>query len=906
MAEAVCSVNHRFHGGWKIVGIDVKTKDASNSHASGLEGVEFHLSDTGDIIWKLPPGLAEVPFFVSNFDLYEITGTKIQSIKFVGSQSGDKIEMQATQKRPDTLHLKYEDDFTFQCSKVWKIERAIEAPYSLQSALHIGFFTDLTIKADSGKEFTVHKVILKASCPQLAWDQTPPPLSGHPEDVLTAVLHFLYTECLPESIQEETARRCLAVASKLPGFGRLANLCQLYLKNVAVKNQIISYINDMHTCGDRLAQIFSNKTTTMEGSIRMENFMEEPAKLVYALKQAIREAAIAGVKFLMVCDVFQKRKGEMSKNERHEVMKYVKSRLPRFVEQLYKFFENFREQLTRDVSPSQKQDVAVYLVPEMERSLDLSSELVEMLKNALETILRGLKAKEKKKNSTVDYLNRLVKNAMYNKEMKQLKGAHEKMCELFQSMMWRQEAFECLSMDDKIFSVNKNIEQVEEEFPQILQKINKLNAKVNEGFSMKNWKFVFKMGTSKVMWSLEKVVIHRDTFRPLVERIASLIDRDAFTSALVQLGCLAPTPMEEGGEGGASQMGDSSVGAESAGKPATGKQPNTVESLCVPPSSSESKLAKAMGQLLQSGVNTDMCFEVVTFTEEPSDIVVDHTQGEPIESQSSERMESRHILKAHCVVIAARCDWFRRALLSGMRESIDKKIEVHDTDPTLFQQFLVFLYSGQIDTSSMTTDQIADMMSLSDRYEVDTLKHVCEAALKSKLNEDTVLFLLSLADQFHAKTLREGSLNFIMQHPGITEQEVYEELSENLKKEVQSLVEWIKSDTKMDGTGHYKETLDSSSDSSSEDSIEKIAQELMHVGSKKHSQPLHSDSDSMSSDEESATNAVAMDRQQMLECIARVKEVIGDAISAEDLEKLVQVADFDVNRAINFFYGSAS
>lgn len=30
------------------------------------------------------------------------------------------------------------------------------------------------------------------------------------------------------------------------------------------------------------------------------------------------------------------------------------------------------------------------------------------------------------------------------------------------------------------------------------------------------------------------------------------------------------------------------------------------------------------------------------------------------------------IIRAHRVIVAARCDWFRRALLSGMREAIDK------------------------------------------------------------------------------------------------------------------------------------------------------------------------------------------------------------------------------------------
>jgi hypothetical protein len=33
-------------------------------------------------------------------------------------------------------------------------------------------------------------------------------------------------------------------------------------------------------------------------------------------------------------------------------------------------------------------------------------------------------------------------------------------------------------------------------------------------------------------------------------------------------------------------------------------------------------------------------------------------------------------IQAHRVIIASRCDWFRRALLSGMKESIDKSVFV--------------------------------------------------------------------------------------------------------------------------------------------------------------------------------------------------------------------------------------
>ena len=67
-----------------------------------------------------------------------------------------------------------------------------------------------------------------------------------------------------------------------------------------------------------------------------------------------------------------------------------------------------------------------------------------------------------------------------------------------------------------------------------------------------------------------------------------------------------------------------------------------------------------------------MAHLLLFFTPEIGDTVIDHTSGEPVERTESEREVETHQIPAHRVVIAARCDWFRRALLSGMRESIDR------------------------------------------------------------------------------------------------------------------------------------------------------------------------------------------------------------------------------------------
>ena len=60
------------------------------------------------------------------------------------------------------------------------------------------------------------------------------------------------------------------------------------------------------------------------------------------------------------------------------------------------------------------------------------------------------------------------------------------------------------------------------------------------------------------------------------------------------------------------------------------------------------------------------------FLPETGDVVVDHSNGDPVTRTDHQKEVDIHKVPAHCVVIAARCDWFRRALLSGMRESIDK------------------------------------------------------------------------------------------------------------------------------------------------------------------------------------------------------------------------------------------
>lgn len=54
-----------------------------------LYRVEFHLSESGDIFWRVPKHVSQIPYIVSSFDFYRVTGTRFHFLRFIGGQSGE-------------------------------------------------------------------------------------------------------------------------------------------------------------------------------------------------------------------------------------------------------------------------------------------------------------------------------------------------------------------------------------------------------------------------------------------------------------------------------------------------------------------------------------------------------------------------------------------------------------------------------------------------------------------------------------------------------------------------------------------------------------------------------------------------------------------------------------------------
>ena len=81
-------------------------------------------------------------------------------------------------------------------------------------------------------------------------------------------------------------------------------------------------------------------------------------------------------------------------------------------------------------------------------------------------------------------------------------------------------------------------------------------------------------------------------------------------------------------------------------------------------------------------------------------------------------------------------------------------IIIHDCEEVVFRTFLSYLYGGTLDTSSMSVDDIIELLAVADRYETTSLRGMCESLLVDKVKDSSAFALLQVADHYSARRLR--------------------------------------------------------------------------------------------------------------------------------------------------------
>lgn len=171
------------------------------------------------------------------------------------------------------------------------------------------------------------------------------------------------------------------------------------------------------------------------------------------------------------------------------------------------------------------------------------------------------------------------------------------------------------------------------------------------------------------------------------------MQKEQFTYALVELGLLDRRSVDPGLLQECAQRRSAVRSSAQRRFEYASVKVNLVQHLCEPPTAAHSSLSKNALKLLHSGQLADMEFEVVVpppvtaADQQPSSADQPHdttaSSGTAVSDYSPDGLRLKasglvrtgsqsHCFKAHRVMVAARCDWFRKALLSGMQEDINR------------------------------------------------------------------------------------------------------------------------------------------------------------------------------------------------------------------------------------------
>lgn len=121
-------------------------------------------------------------------------------------------------------------------------------------------------------------------------------------------------------------------------------------------------------------------------------------------------------------------------------------------------------------------------------------------------------------------------------------------------------------------------------------------------------------------------------------------------------------------------------------------------------------------------------------------------------------MADGQLLPAHKNMLAARSSVFRAMFSNPMLENKSGQVEIQDTKPDVLRQFLAYIYSANIPDLSYAEE----LLIVADKYNVLSLKDICESHLAKGISVETFSRVLVLSS-FHAcQDLKRAALDFFL------------------------------------------------------------------------------------------------------------------------------------------------
>ncbi|XP_057325877.1 speckle-type POZ protein-like A [Microplitis mediator] len=138
--------------------------------------------------------------------------------------------------------------------------------------------------------------------------------------------------------------------------------------------------------------------------------------------------------------------------------------------------------------------------------------------------------------------------------------------------------------------------------------------------------------------------------------------------------------------------------------------------------------------------------------------------------------------ETHRSILMARSSVLAAMFSHEMIEKKDNKISIPDITPEIFEKVLEYIYTDKV----TGLDEIADdLLEAADKYQLLSLKNICQESLSKTLNLENAFKLMPLADRYSAEPLVKFITDFLVKN--IKKNNIDIQDFENFKKSHSSL-----------------------------------------------------------------------------------------------------------------------
>ncbi|CAF0709344.1 unnamed protein product [Brachionus calyciflorus] len=853
------------------------------------------------------------PIFECNLFQYDLRSNLLQmsssSLNFDFTTSFDRPECIT---EPDKLKNSFmvlksnQDKFNIICQKSSDNE-VYDKQYNFSNIFNNELLADVKINNSNGGMFYAHKSIIMLTLKENT-DKFLNELNEfrYNSELIELILFYLYNDCLPSKlefksndknydviIEEHKLKEFNDFVKKYRELSNLNAIIQSYLNNFSFKLVTDRLIEEIKQCFEKInTSIKLNELNPVQSHI-----FSDPSKLLQIIKLSFEELSKAIIKFIRLLDLYSNKQNQLSKDEKLDFIKKIKSSLPFFLtEQLKLFLQSLYKQCQQS-SEENRREIADYMVTELDQFVEFSVDLIKSSEEVIEKILLSKKNSKKIKDDEFsgseedefvrdhptqkNKLGQSIKKAIHIRELRRVQKLNEKIKKNFKNLEHILQKYHRTDQNSKANLIYKELsnftENIIHDVPSILNKMNSLSIErkieSNRLFKFKDFRFAFKFISSKSQWLLNELRRNKSLVNPIVSKLSSKINNNEFNYEMEKL-----------------KLGDSYIEEEK--NPLDFNNKIQLDSFFKSKSSNNSRLAKEATKIYKSKDLADITIEI----------------------QDNETSEIKQIL-VHGALVASRCNWFQRALNSGMQEAINRKIVLHETNSKLFDKFIEYIYTGTLNDNNgefnLDDDELMELLTLADKYECDSLKNLIEMKLILNINnysksvENTNEFLIDLIDclncgeQFKLDTLINFTISILVDKMKDNEigldRDEFKQLQESIMTMVtqkfnQTIKKTVKQNQKLNR--QLSESSDDDVVFQEQDNYEIFNPGNEHIQSNSRMEQLIN----------YAHPLIVVDAHLLEESFVQLKEIIGSEseidLNDEDLVKLLVRYDCDLNRVI--------